>query len=145
VTHGTGAQTKFNRTHANIPKSHALDALCVGEITKAIDDWQKPTLVIKSMGRGSYQRTRLDKYGFPRGYLQRKKDYFGFQTGDLVVATVLTGKKIGIYRGRLAVRDSGFFNVQTKSGVVQGISHKTCVLRQRNTGANYFYLPTIAH
>lgn len=145
VAQGIGAQTKFNRTQAKIPKSHALDALCVGNITKKIEKWQKPTLVIKTMGRGSYQRTRLNQYGFPRGYLQRKKYYFGFQTGDLVVANVPKGKKTGVYFGRVAVRDSGWFNIQTATEVIQGISYKNCILRQRNTGANYFYLPKIAN
>jgi len=145
VSSGTGAQTKFNRLSQQIPKSHALDALMTGEVTAPVTAWQKPTLVLKSMGRGGYQRTRLDQYGFPRGYLQRKKHYFGFQTGDLVVATVLKGKKTGVYKGRVAVRDSGYFNIQTQAGVVQGISHKTCRLIQRNTGYNYFYTPTIAN
>lgn len=145
VSSGSGAQTKFNRMSQHIPKSHALDALLTGEVTLPVTDWQKPTLVLKSMGRGSYQRTRLDQYGFPRGYLQRKKYYFGFQTGDIVVATVLKGKKAGVHVGRVAVRDSGYFNIQTQAGVVQGVSYKTCRLIQRNTGYHYFYTPKIAH
>lgn len=141
---GTGAQTKYNRMRYQIPKSHALDALMTGELTKPVEGWNRPTLVLKAMGRGSYQRTRLDSYGFPRGYLQRKKTYFGFQTGDLVVSTVIKGKKQGIHVGRVAVRNSGSFNVQTKEGVVQGVSHKTCQIIQRNTGYNYYIKPKIA-
>ncbi|CDH43350.1 MAG: hypothetical protein IPL59_22265 [Candidatus Competibacteraceae bacterium] len=48
-----------------IPKTHALDAACVGDMDE-IRDWNKPTLAIKATGRGSYQRTRLNAYGFPR-------------------------------------------------------------------------------
>src|SRR5208283_5477819 len=52
----TGGKTKFNRTRFNIPKTHALDALCTGN-TPALKDWQMGVLEIKACGRGSYQRT----------------------------------------------------------------------------------------
>jgi hypothetical protein len=145
VSTGTGAQTKYNRMRYQLPKTHALDALMTGELTKPVEGWSRPTLVVKAMGRGCYQRTRLDQYGFPRGYLQRKKTYFGFQTGDLVISTVTKGKKQGIHVGRVAVRDSGYFNVQTKTGVVQGVSYKTCQIIQRNTGYHYYFNSKVAH
>ena len=34
VQTGTGGQTKFNRTRLDLPKTHYLDAACVGEIDK---------------------------------------------------------------------------------------------------------------
>ena len=136
VETGSGAQTKWNRTKLGIPKDHALDAVCVGEVN-AVENWQKPTLVIKCSGRGAYQRTRLTAHGFPRGYLTRQKQIQGFQTGDLVKAVVSKGKKIGTYTGRVAVRASGSFNLQTSIGVVQGISYKYCTLIQRNDGYGY--------
>ena len=80
VTVASGGRTKYNRQRLNIPKSHALDAACVGAFEK-LHDWTVPTLTIKAMGRGSYQRTRLTKYGFPRGFLMRQKQVHGFQTG----------------------------------------------------------------
>lgn len=138
VEAGTGGRTKWNRTRMGIPKTHALDAVCVGAVS-AITGWKKPTLAIKAAGRGSYQRTRLDKFGFPRGYLTREKAIKGFQTGDLVVATITSGKKIGVHAGRVAVRRTGSFNIQTAQGVVQGISHKHCRLIQRNDGYGYFF------
>jgi hypothetical protein len=52
----------------------------------------------------SYQRTRLNRFGFPRGVLMRQKQVQGFQTGDRVKAVVPTGKKAGTYTGRVAVR-----------------------------------------
>jgi hypothetical protein len=70
----------------------------VGEV-HAVANWRVPTLKIQCTGRGSYQRTRLTKHGFPRGYLARSKSAFGFQTGDLVRAVVTTGKKVGTYLG----------------------------------------------
>lgn len=136
LTTGSGGLTKFNRTRLGIPKTHALDAVCVGMVD-AVVNWLKPTLALKATGRGCYQRTRLDAYGFPRGYLTRKKRIHGFQTGDMVKALVTKGKKIGAYTGRVAVRATGSFNIQTQHGVVQGISHKHCKIVQRADGYGY--------
>jgi 5-methylcytosine-specific restriction endonuclease McrA len=136
VESASGGRTKFNRQRNHIPKTHALDAVCVGEVDWIVN-WNKPTLHIKCAGRGSYQRTRLDKFGFPRGKLMRTKSVHGFATGDLVKATVIKGKKQGCYRGRVAVRATGSFNIQTAEGVVQGISHKHCTLLQRGDGYGY--------
>lgn len=141
VTTGTGAQTKFNRRCLGLPKTHALDAASVGEI-RAIEHWQRPTLAIKATGRGEYQRTRLTAHGFPRGYLTRQKRHFGFQTGDQVRAEVPTGKKAGTHQGRVAVRKTGSFNIQTPDGVVQGIHHRHCTLIQRADGYAYSDTPT---
>lgn len=139
----SGGKTKFNRITQGIPKSHALDAVCVGEISEIVQ-WHIPTLAIQCTGRGSYQRTRLDKYGFPRGYLLRQKAVHGFQTGDQVTACVTKGKKTGTYKGRVAVRASGFFNITTTTGVVQGISHQYCQLIARNDGYGYVVQPKVA-
>lgn len=136
VETGTGAQTKFNRKQLGIPKTHSLDAACVGNIL-AIQDWHRPTLTIKATGRGEYQRTRLTADGFPRGYLTRQKRHFGFQTGDQVKAVVTNGKKSGIHQGRVAVRVSGRFNIQTPASVIQGIGYKHCTLIQRADGYGY--------
>jgi hypothetical protein len=55
----------------------------------------------------------------------------------MVRAIVPTGKKTGTYLGRVAIRDSGYFNIQMSTGVVQGISHKHCRLFQRGDGYGY--------
>jgi hypothetical protein len=136
VETASGGQTKFNRHQLGIPKTHALDAACVGAVG-SITDWNKPTLCIKAMGRGSYQRTRLDKFGCVRGYLTRSKSIQGFQTGDMVKATVTKGKKTGSYSGRVAVRASGSFNIQTRNGLIQGVSHRYCTVVQRGDGYGY--------
>ena len=133
---GSGGLTKFNRSRLVIPKTHALDAACVGEVDH-VEQWQTPTLAIKATGRGSYQRTRLNRFGFPRGYLIRQKRIHGFQTGDRVKAMVTKGKKLGAYMGRVAVRASGSFNIQSAEGLVQGISHRYCTLIQRSDGYGY--------
>jgi len=132
----SGGRTKFNRCRLGIPKTHGLDAACVGLVNR-LSSWNMPTLAVKCTGQGSYQRTRVDKYGFPRGSLTRTKHVFGFKTGDLVCATVPKGKKSGVYTGRVAVRASGSFNIQTCKGVVQGIGHRCCKMLQRGDGYAY--------
>ena len=136
----SGGLTKYNRQRLGLPKTHALDAACVGPVT-AITHWNVPTLTVRATGRGSYQRTRLNRFGFPRGYLMRHKQVKGFQTGDLVQAQVPIGKKAGTYQGRVAIRATGSFNIQTRQGVVQGISHRHCRLLQRADGYGYTLQP----
>ncbi|MBF0203180.1 MAG: hypothetical protein HQK67_02460 [Desulfamplus sp.] len=61
----------------------------------------------------------------------------GFQTGDMVKAVVTKGKKTGVYSGRIAVRISGYFNITTRNGVVQGIGYKSCLKLHGSDGYNY--------
>jgi hypothetical protein len=139
VSTGSGGCTKFNRKRFSMPKAHALDAVCAGNMDSitAVCGWQQPTLLITANGRGAYKRTRLTAHGFPRGYLMRNKSVHGFTTGDMVRAVVPTGKKVGEYIARVAIRASGFFNLQMAPGVIQGISHKYCRLLQRGDGYGY--------
>lgn len=137
VETGSGGLTKFNRARLGIIKTHALDAACVGRVADVRRPAQ-PTLQIKCAGRGSRSRTRLDANGFPRGYLMRAKSVEGFRTGDMVTACVPAGsKKAGSYTGRVAVRQTGSFNIQTAQGVVQGISHRHCRVLMRGDGYSY--------
>jgi 5-methylcytosine-specific restriction endonuclease McrA len=132
----SGSRTKFNRAKLGVPKQHSLDAACVGHVA-ALAGWDIAVLCIGCMGRGSYQRTRLTLHGFPRGYVMRQKQVHGFQTGDIVRATVPCGKKAGEHVGRVAVRASGDFNVQTSTAVVQGISWRYCRVLSRGDGYTY--------
>lgn len=136
VESASGGRTKWNRARFGVPKAHCLDALCAGRVD-AIERWQQHILHVKATGRGSYQRTRLTKHGFPRGYLTRSKNAFGFQTGDLVRAVVTSGQKAGAYLGRVAIRASGSFNIQTAQGLVQHVHHRFCRLVQRGDGYGY--------
>jgi len=133
---GSGGRTKFNRTRCGVPKSHTLDALCVGDVT-AVAGYPSRVLVATSTGRGSYARTRSDKYGFPRLHLTRTKRHHGFATGDHVRAVVPTGGKAGTHVGRVAVRASGKFNIATRLGTVQGIHHRHVRLLTRADGWAY--------
>jgi hypothetical protein len=138
VETGSGGRTKFNRTRLDIPKTHALDAACVGAVEQ-VRDWNRPVLAIRAAGRGAYSRTRTFNNGFPRGYLRRHKRVHGFQTGDWVHAEVPKGKKAGVHVGRVAVRQTGSFNIQTPTGTVQGISYRHCRLLQRADGYGYSF------
>ncbi len=141
VETGSGGLTKFNRKTRNLPKEHWLDAACVGKSTPAtLYQSHQQVLVVKTMGHGSRQMCRVDKYGFPRTKAKsRNKKVKGFQTGDLVKAIVTTGKKIGTYVGRVAVRTSGSFNIKTQAETAQGIGWRYCRLLQAADGYVYSY------
>jgi hypothetical protein len=55
----------------------------------------------------------------------------------MVRAIVPKGKKMGIWLGRVAVRKTGSFDIQTLDGAIQGISHRHCTLTQRGDGYGY--------
>ncbi len=117
----SGGLTKWNRTRLGVPKTHANDAACVGDVM-AVDGWHKPGTAVRCTGRGSYGRTRVDGHGFPRGHLTRSKRVHGFATGDLVAATIPPAapgkparKNVGTWRGRVAVRAGGTFVVQVRA------------------------------
>lgn len=136
---GSGGLTKYNRTKQNLPKTHWLDAACVGKSTptKINIEVIKP-LIITATGRGSRQMVKPDKYGFPRTSAKlRQKQFFGFQTGDIVKAVVTKGKKIGTYVGRVAVRKTGNFNIKTAAQTVQGINQKYCKPIHKSDGYSY--------
>jgi 5-methylcytosine-specific restriction endonuclease McrA len=125
----TGGRTKFNRHEYGIPKTHALDAACVG-VVAGVRGWGGQTLSVQATGRGSHQRTRTDAFGFPRLLCPRSKRVHGFATGDLVRADVPKGKHAGVHVGRVAVRSTGSFRV----GSHDGINHKHCTIVQRQDG-----------
>jgi hypothetical protein len=135
VETGSGGLTKYNRTVRNLPKAHWIDAACVGKSTpeRIVVDGVSP-LEIKATGHNTRQMCRMDKYGFPRTSAKGPRTVKGFRTGDLVEAIVRSGKKIGAYLGRVAVRSSGSFNLITAAGTIQGISHRDCRVLQKADG-----------
>lgn len=135
---GTGALTKMNRIKLNLPKDHHYDACCIGKSTpNELYFKTDEVLYVKNIGRGNYQRTTLDKFGFPKAYLPRQKYFFGFMSGDMVKAIVTKGKKRGIYIGGVACRSTGSFNINLLKGRVQGIGYKYMKLIQRMDGYKY--------
>lgn len=130
--------TKYNRDQLGLPKEHYYDALSVGNIQdyKFLTD---KVLQISAKGRGSRQMCRMDSHGFPRTSAKASKSVKGFQTGDMVKAIVPKGLKRGEYLGKVAVRSNGYFNIQTKTQVVQGIGYEYCHIIQRCDGYLYDY------
>ena len=137
VETGSGGLTKFNRSQQKVEKTHWIDAACVGQLTPTLNIKGVKPLLITANGHGSRQSCRTDKFGFPSKYVPRFKFVKDFQTGDIVKAVVIKGKKIGAYIGRVAVRTSGSFNISTASGLIQGISHKYCKSIHKKDGYEY--------
>ncbi|MDF5716843.1 MAG: RNA-guided endonuclease IscB [Rhizonema sp. NSF051] len=137
VETGSGGLTKFNRTSQNLEKTHWIDAACVGSSTPTLIVKSVKPLLVKATGHGTRQSCRTDKHGFPIRHCARHKVHFGFTTGDIVKAVVTSGKKVGLYTGRIATRASGSFNISTKNGLVEGISHRFCKAIHRKDGYGY--------
>lgn len=137
ISTGTGGQTKFNRTTLNLPKTtHWIDAACVGKVSQLIIKDVKPLKII-AKGHGTRQMCGTDKFGFPTRHRSSVQSHQGFQTGDIVKAVVTSGKKIGIYVGRVLCRKSGSFDIAKDLGRVAGISHKYCQPIHRKDGYSY--------
>ena len=131
--------TKYNRDQLGLPKQHYYDALSVGKIPTKLKFLTDKILQISAKGRGSRQMCRMDSYGFPRTSAKSSKSVKGFQTGDIVKAIVPKGSKQGEYLGKVAVRSSGYFDIQIKTQVIQGIGYKYCHIVQRSDGYLYDY------
>jgi 5-methylcytosine-specific restriction endonuclease McrA len=130
---GSGGLTKFNRARHGLPKTHWLDAACVGTSTpNPLRVAGVQVLQIRAMGHGRRQMCRTDKYGFPCQHKARRVAYFGFRTGDLVRAVVPHGKYAGTYTGRVAVRARGQFRIATVE-----VHHAYCRRLQQTDGYQY--------
>jgi 5-methylcytosine-specific restriction endonuclease McrA len=109
---GSGGRTKFNRTTRGFPKTHWLDAACVGASTpEHLDITGVRPLLVKACGHGKRNRCWTDKHGFPIRHAPRKKFDRGFRTGDIVFAAVPSGKHQGQHLGRVALRFGQNFQV----------------------------------
>jgi 5-methylcytosine-specific restriction endonuclease McrA len=111
VEAGTGGRTKFNRTQQAWPKTHWLDAACVGASTPLLRVARISPLLITARGHGHRQMCATDRYGFPRRHRSRRKSYLGFRTGDLVRATVPSGKFVGRHTGCVTIRHRPSFSL----------------------------------
>ncbi len=135
---GSGGRTKYNRVQRNLPKNHWCDAACVGASTpEVLQTEQVVPLLIEADGRGHRRIMLVNEHGLPRGWRQRKKRYFGYQTGDLVRAVVPQGARQGTHVGRVAVKASGYFTIQTKTGKVPDVAHRYCKVQHRIDGYTY--------
>lgn len=131
---GSGGRTKFNRTNQGYPKSHWIDAACIGVSGESVRlNPLQGFLKIKAMGRGNRQISRTDKFGFPCRWRARTRKVNGFQTGDIVRAEILLGKYTGIHVGRATLKSKGR---QVVIGTVS--ANIRCVrMVQRSDGYSY--------
>jgi 5-methylcytosine-specific restriction endonuclease McrA len=138
VEAGTGGRTKFNRTTRELPKAHWIDAANVGESTPDLLALaQVVPLRVAATGHGSRKMCKQGKPGSPRTRPKGQKKVNGFTTGDMVRAVVSKGKKAGTYVGKVAIRSTGSFNITTKLGTVEGISHRFCTVLHHGDGYQY--------
>lgn len=137
VETGTGGRTKWNRSVRQLPKTHWLDAACVGQSTPTtLRTCEVAPLLITATGHGNRQMCGV-KNGFPIRYRHRKKVHFGYQTGDQVRAVVPKGARAGTHVGRVLARSNGSFDLVTKAGRQGGISYRHCKPIHRNDGYSY--------
>jgi 5-methylcytosine-specific restriction endonuclease McrA len=135
---GSGGLTKYNRESRTLPKTHWVDAACVGRSTpEHLETSRVRPLLIAATGHGNRQMCGTDKHGFPIRHRQRHKVHFGYQTGDLVRAVVPKGARAGTHVGRVLARASGSFDLVTKAGRQAGISYRYCRPIHRNDGYSY--------
>lgn len=141
VEGGTGGRTKWQRTVRGLPKTHYWDAVCVGASTprRLFSQGKLIPLLIEASGHGKRQMAGVSNAGFPTRHRSRRKLHHGFQTGDMVRAVVLSGKKTGRYTGRVVVRASGYFDLETGTGRITGIAARFCVALHRRDGYAYLF------
>ncbi len=134
----TGGRTRWNRNRLGLPKTHWLDAAAVGSSTpERLSVQHVHPLFIQATGWQRRQMCLMNGAGFPRTKAKQHSRVKGFRTGDVVRATVPSGKKAGCYEGRVAVRASGSFNITTPHETVQGINARYCRILHHQDGYTY--------
>ncbi len=136
---GSGGLTKFNRSTRHFPKTHWLDAACVGKSTpETVQVKGIIPLLITANGHGCRQMCLMDGTGFPRTRPKQKKFTHGFRTGDIIRATIPDHlKKAGTHVGRMAAKAKGGFTIATAQGKITDVGKKYCRVLQRADGYGY--------
>ena len=136
---GSGGLTKYNRTVRSLPKTHWLDAVCVGKWTpETLGVAGVVPLFITAMGRQRRQMCLMDRFGFPRTKAKHKPSKHSFRTGDIVKAVVPTHlKHAGVHVGRMSSKANGSFTIATASGTVTDIGYRYCTRLQCADGYAY--------
>jgi 5-methylcytosine-specific restriction endonuclease McrA len=136
---GSGGLTKFNRNTRHLPKTHWLDAACVGKSTpETVQVKGIMPLLITATGHGCRQVCLMDGTGFPRTKPKQKKCTHGFRTGDIVRALVPAHlNNAGIHVGRMSAKAKGGFTITTAKGKITDVGKKYCRTLQRADGYGY--------
>jgi 5-methylcytosine-specific restriction endonuclease McrA len=127
---GSGGLTKFNRSTRNFPKTHWLDAACVGESTpETLKVKGIIPLLIAARGHGCRKMCLMDGAGFPRTSPKQQRFTHGFRTGDIVRAAIPDYlNHAGIHVGRMAAK---------AQGSITDVGKKYCRVLQRADGYGY--------
>ncbi len=135
----TGLALVNDATRRAFPKTHWLDAACVGKNTpERLRLKGVVPLLIKANGHGCRQLCLMDEHGFPRTKPKQKKFRHLFRTGDIVQARVPAHlKHPGVHVGRVSAKANGAFTIATRSGKVTDIGKKYCRCLQRADGYGY--------
>lgn len=135
---GSGGRTKYNRVMRHLPKTHWLDAACVGASTpEVLQVAGVHPLLIEACGHGCRRMRNVNKIGLPCSAPKGPKNVQGFQTGDITRAIVTTGKKQGIYVGRVLVRATGSFDITTRRARIAGLDVRFFSHLHRSDGYSY--------
>ena len=137
VTTGSGGLTKFNRTRLNLPKTHWLDAACVGQVGDLEVLINQP-LLIRATGLGNRKMMRIDKFGFPMKGYRAKRKVKDWNTGDIV--SVISGKHSGLSNVRLSsvrFEPRRSFEIKKSTGEIISVSRNHIKLIHRKDAYEY--------
>ena len=139
VETASGGRTKWNRVQRGLPKTHWLDALCVGASTpERIQGWRDVVpLVIRAQRWQRRQMCLMNEHGFPCTKAKSASHAFGFRTGDIVKAVVPSGKPQGTHVGKVAIKASGQFTITTRERAVPDVPHRYCRRVHQADGYTY--------
>lgn len=123
----SGGRTKYNRTRLNLPKTHWIDAACVGLVNNLTIATTHP-LLVQAKGHGNRQYCRMNKYGFPCSK-PRQSHTHGWKTGDIgkvtkngityvgrIVPQSNTRLEIRIGKQRIGSKVDHFTKIHSKDG-----------------------------
>ena len=140
VETSSGALTKMNRIRSGLPKTHYFDAVSVGN--NVYKKWifkTKNVLCIRTKGRGSRYRSRVNKNGFPINHMPKTKIICGFISGDLVKAVVEKGKYKGKHLGFCSMRSRGYADIKNSKGKIIAVSVNSKNLKKIQSFDGYSY------
>lgn len=137
----TGGRTKFNRCYQELPKSHSIDAACVGESGSAIKLKTQQPLIVTCKGHGNRQARRVNASGFP-AVIKAKSVFNHVTTGDIVRVCLAKDRKAvkrGIYTARVKTPTAKGCEVLINNNRVTIASIKALTFLHRSDGYSYGY------
>jgi 5-methylcytosine-specific restriction endonuclease McrA len=140
----TGGRTKFNRCSQGLPKSHSIDAACVGESGANIRIKTDQVLMVKCKGHGNRQARRVNAQGFP-AVKNAKANYKHITAGDIVKIEIKKARKniqAGVYTARVKTPTPKGFEVLIDGFRIGVSTMKDVEFVHRNDGYGYEFQKT---